>query len=129
MSIPLRWRGSGLGILFFVTVLAGCEQPDTDVAIHEAARSGQADRVSVLLNGDPTLIESRDGDGMTPLHQAVLGGQTEVAETLLNRGADISAMDAQARTALHHAANAGDAEAVSLLLARGSDFIEALRPA
>jgi ankyrin repeat protein len=92
--------------------------------ILEAARSGALERVEALLEASPELVNVRDGEGGTPLHLAVQGGHAELAELLLDRGADISAADASGYTPLHHAAYAGDAALVGLLLARGADVTE-----
>ena len=77
--------------------------------------------MEALLEGDPTLLELRDGDGLTPLHHSVLGGHTEMSGFLLDRGAAIETVDLQNRTPLHHAAYLGNASTVSLLLTRGAD--------
>jgi ankyrin repeat protein len=86
-----------------------------------AARAGDSARVARFLDANPGLLGAKDGDGMTALHWAVVGGHIALARLLLDRGADISAADAQGRTALHHAAYGGDAAAVALLLERGAD--------
>lgn len=91
--------------------------------ILQAARAGEATRVARLLEGDPGLLEARDGDGMTPLHHAVLGGHTATAELLLDTGADIEAVDAENRTPLHHAAMEGDESSVALLLSRKANVM------
>jgi ankyrin repeat protein len=79
--------------------------------------------VEALLEASPELVNVRDGEGMTPLHHAVLGGHPELAELLLDRGGDISAVDAWNQTPLHLAAYGGDAALVALLLARGADVM------
>jgi len=76
--------------------------------------------VADLLEDVPQLLEARDGDGMTPLHHAVLGGYTALVELLLDAGADIEAVDTENRTPLHHAAYEGDEAAVALLLSRNA---------
>jgi len=88
-----------------------------------AARAGDTDRVVALLEVDSSLVNVRDGDGMTSLHLAVQAGHVVLAEQLLDSGADISAVDAQSRTPLHHAASEGDTLLVALLLARGADVM------
>ena len=58
--------------------------------IHHAVRLGMIEDVRRMLAGDPGLVHARGGDGQLPLHFA----QTvEMAEFLLNRGADINARD------------------------------------
>ncbi len=102
---------------------AAAAQGDAADRILEAARAGEIDRVEALLEASPELVRVRDGEGRTPLHQAVLGGHRELAERLLDRGGDISAVDAWNYTPLHHAAYGGDAALVALFLARGADVM------
>jgi ankyrin repeat protein len=109
--------------LILGTPITAAAQADPTNQILAAARAGDMDRVESLLEATPALLHVRDGDGMTPLHHAVRGGHTEVAEFLLDRGADILVVDAQNRTPLHHAADEGDAATVALLLARGADVM------
>jgi ankyrin repeat protein len=116
-------------LLLPVASSAGAEIPqsasrtDLSAAILEAASSGDIDRVELLLEADASLLHVRDGDGLTPLHHAVISGHTELAERLLDRGADLMALDADDRTPLHHAASHGDAASVALLLARGAEVM------
>lgn len=64
-------------------------------AIHDAAARGSTSLVSDLLDKDPALINAPGGDGGTPLHFA---GSLEVAEILLDRGAEIDARDEDHRS-------------------------------
>jgi ankyrin repeat protein len=58
--------------------------------IHHAVRLGMIEDVRRMLSEDPGVVHARGGDGQTPLHFA----QTvEMAEFLLERGADINARD------------------------------------
>lgn len=60
------------------------------VDAHAAARLGMVERLTELLDAEPSLVRARGGDGMTPLHFAAT---TEVARLLLDRGADVDAID------------------------------------
>jgi ankyrin repeat protein len=58
--------------------------------IHHAVRLEMIEEVRRMLAEDPALVHARGGDGQLPLHFA----QTvEMAEFLLDRGADINARD------------------------------------
>lgn len=59
--------------------------------IHDAARKGDAKKVKALLQADPKAISAKDKNGDTPLHVAALHGQFEVAQALLDAGADVNA--------------------------------------
>jgi ankyrin repeat protein len=60
------------------------------VTIHAACRLGMIDRVKELIAVDPQSVHARGGDGQTPLHFA---STVEIAEYLLDHGADIDARD------------------------------------
>jgi ankyrin repeat protein len=60
------------------------------VDVHAAARFGDTGALERLLAADPGLVHARGGDGQTPLHFAKT---IEVARLLLERGADIDALD------------------------------------
>ena len=55
-----------------------------------AARLGDIDQLRALITEDPARVHSRAGDGKTPLHYA---SSVEIAQLLLDRGADIDAID------------------------------------
>jgi ankyrin repeat protein len=57
---------------------------------HDAAEAGMLDTVKDLIATDPTVVHARFGDGQTPLHVA---STVEIAELLLDNGADIDALD------------------------------------
>lgn len=54
--------------------------------VHTAAGLGKCDVVASLLDANPSRVTERGGDGCHPLHFADI---TEVAQLLLNRGAEI----------------------------------------
>ena len=60
------------------------------VDAHDAAQLGMVDRLRALVAGDPGVVTARYGDGQTPLHVA---STVEIAELLLDAGADIDALD------------------------------------
>lgn len=60
------------------------------VNAYAAARHGLLDRLRAVVAADPDAVRMRGGDGQTPLHVA---RTIEVAEFLLERGADIDALD------------------------------------
>ncbi|HEX6496829.1 MAG TPA: ankyrin repeat domain-containing protein [Acidobacteriaceae bacterium] len=57
---------------------------------HSAARLGRMAKLRELVASDPGVVHARGGDGQTPLHFA---STIEVAEFLLEKGADIDARD------------------------------------
>lgn len=87
-----EWWAGGFG------VLDDCDPSLVDFLIargavmdaHAAARLGMMEKLSELIAADPDLVHARGGDGQTPLHFALT---VEIAELLLDRGADIDSLD------------------------------------
>ena len=86
------WEHGGFGILEHVKP----EQAGPLIArgakvdVWAAANLGMADRVRELIDADASLVNAKGGDGKRPLHYA---RTVEIAEFLLDRGAEIDALD------------------------------------
>jgi len=89
--------------------------------IIDAARSGDMAKVKELIEAYPGMVNARDKNGRTPLHWACRGVHVELAQYLLENGADVNAADTNGVAPLHWAAMTGDATLVKLLLDRGAD--------
>ncbi len=91
-------------------------------ALWWACQEGHAE-VAKLLVSHGADVNFRDGDGFTPLHQAVGGNHPELVLFLLERGADVNArVQADGNsTALHTAASYGLGECARVLLLHGAD--------
>ncbi|HMF15264.1 MAG TPA: ankyrin repeat domain-containing protein [Gemmataceae bacterium] len=88
-----RWWAGGFGILHGAkpaNLVAFAIQRGATVDVHAAAHLGMLDRLRELIEADPVLVHARGGDGQTPLHFAKT---IEIAEYLLEHGADIDACD------------------------------------
>ncbi|MCP5104400.1 MAG: ankyrin repeat domain-containing protein, partial [bacterium] len=57
--------------------------------IHDAIKKGSLETVKTLLKQDKSLLERVDKDGWTPLMNALLKGQSEIAGFLIKKGADV----------------------------------------
>lgn len=67
-------------------------------------------------------VNVRNSYGSTPLHDAAVGGQSEIVAMLLERGAEIDARDQDSgATPLYNAASWGKLDAVKLLIEKGAD--------
>jgi ankyrin repeat protein len=97
------------------------ERPD--LTIFEAAAVGDSDRVRELLSLQPGSAADWSPDGFTALHLAAFFGRETVAATLLERGADVSAVARNPLRVqpLHSAAAGGHTPVARLLLERGAD--------
>ena len=97
---------------------------DPGKLIIKAAKSGDVATIKSLLELDPSLINTRDKDGSTPLHCATWKGQEKVAELLVKEGANVNAVNQNEHwgtTPLHAAAHANQAKIAQLLLDHGAD--------
>ena len=101
------------------------------MTIHAASALGRVETVRAMLDDDPGLLEALYADKpmteMTPLKVAASKAQIDVAELLLDRGADINRQATlpgggpKSSTALHEAVYSGSVEMVKLALDRGAD--------
>ena len=103
-------------------LLVGCG-PSVD--IHQAAEEGNIEAVKQhLADGADVNAKNRSGATAmhsTPLCEAAGGGHKEVAELLIERGADVNAWDKRGKTPLHNAAWKGHVEIAKLLITKGAD--------
>jgi cytohesin len=102
--------------------------------IHDAAKSGDLEKVKALLKDKPNLVFSKDKKGDTPLLVAVKFGHKDVAAFLLAHKANVNAKGKDEAftgegfqgkslggTPLHWAAMKSDTGMAELLLANGAD--------
>lgn len=92
INAKTRWWAGGFGLLHTATpeLAAYAIARGAIVDVHAAARLSLTDRLRELIAADPALVNARGGDGQTPLHFAAT---VEVAECLLDRGADLEIRD------------------------------------
>jgi ankyrin repeat protein len=92
------------------------------LTIHEAAAAGIDDRVRELIR-DRSAINSYSHDGWTPLHLAVFFNQNQIAELLIEEGANVNAVakNAQGVTPLHSALANKNVRIAKMLLQHGAD--------
>jgi len=89
-----------------------------------AAVNGNNEEIKVLISRDPSLLNSFNSDGWTPLHLACYFGQVESARLLLSLGAEIhtKAKNLNKNMPLHAAVANKQIQAVILLLDNGADI-------
>jgi ankyrin repeat protein len=73
------------------------------------------------LKLDPSLVNTQDKVGRTPLHWACRRGDEEKTEILLSKGANPNLADNEDATPLHHAVADGTARCAELCLEHGAD--------
>lgn len=67
---------------------------------------GQLDLVAAasITTAAPDLLESADEDGLTPLHLAVIQGNTALVNLLIANKANVNAVDNEGHSVVHWAA-------------------------
>jgi ankyrin repeat protein len=91
--------------------------------IHALAAKGKVQEVEALLDEKPKLVNLVDKmDYGTPLHWAAVYGQEEACRLLLDRGADVHAVDDCDDTPLFWAIAGGERKIVRLLLDNGASL-------
>jgi uncharacterized protein len=92
------------------------------MSLFEAIRAGQTSDVRKLIEQNPELANQSDERGFTPLIMAAYMGQKEIAELLLEMGADIDGLDAVGSSALMGVSFKGDIEIASMLIEKGANI-------
>lgn len=78
------------------------------ITLHEAVALGDVETMLYLINEEKVSIMDYSYDGWTPLHLAAFFGGYEIAEILIQRGADVNAIsDNKLASRPIHAATAG----------------------
>ncbi len=84
--------------------------------------AGHSSAVLAEIEKSPELLEAHSTDGWTPLHLAAFFGWAELANVLIDKGANVESRSTNSmkNTPLHAAAAGGAALLVDLLLKRGA---------
>jgi ankyrin repeat protein len=92
--------------------------------IHEAAATGDMDKVRALLEANPNLLESKGETGSTPLIRACwyppsFPTKVDVANYLIDKGANVNAKNNFGATALYF--SVGDFDLTKRLINKGAE--------
>ena len=90
-------------------VFAACDEDDLEELLS-------------LLKSQPSVRDSRNRDGWTPLHQACYAGSEACARALLEAGAKSSLKDADGDSPAHYASAQGHVGCLRILLKAGADL-------
>ncbi|MCX6569195.1 MAG: ankyrin repeat domain-containing protein [Candidatus Aminicenantes bacterium] len=105
--------------LAFFIVLA-LTAPARSQEIFDVLRKGDISTVKALVEKMPQVLDARDGDGMTPLHYAAMGGNADLINYFIDKGAKLELKSVEGETPLLLAASLDRRAAVDALLKRGA---------
>ena len=116
-------RGDVAGVRTLVAERADVNLPQGDgmTALHWAARRGNSEMASAVLEAGANVKAVTRLGSYTPLHLAAQDGHDGVVRALLARGADAGAMTSTGAVPLHFAAASGNVATIALLLERGAN--------
>lgn len=104
---------------------------DGKTSLHYAARNGKLECMRYLVEDRHHSVDSRSGDGSTPLHLACFGAYPQAVQYLIDKGADIHAINDWSCSTAHWTAmsQSQDADAIvaicTLLHKAGVSFVVA----
>ena len=121
-------------ILLCIAIAAGVAQVDASVQpAGEAAQGNYDSALQAAIAGDAATLRMHAGavqrgkgsgggqDGREPIHESARRGHVDAVQALVQRGADLNAVDQMGRTALMDAAWEGHPAVVKALLEAGAD--------
>nr|XP_058963131.1 putative ankyrin repeat protein RF_0381 isoform X2 [Pocillopora verrucosa] len=82
--------------------------------LHYAAQGGDTDIISLIHTHLPN-IESKTGEGLTPLMMAAYTGKLHAVKWFLEKGATVACESNSGWNTLHYAASGGDTDIISLI--------------
>ncbi|KAJ1536949.1 hypothetical protein HK096_005949, partial [Nowakowskiella sp. JEL0078] len=91
------------------------------VGLHFAVAGGSREIVDVLLKSRAD-VDSKGGNGQTPLMIASVKGDFEIVCSLLKVNANVTLRDGDGRTSLHYAAQNGNLDIVTAILVKNSEM-------
>ena len=122
LNLKSTWWAGGFGLMEYDCTpeeAAPLIERGAVVDVFAAANLGMFDRLRELVDRDPALVHARGGDGKTPLHCA---HTVEIAQYLIDRGADINARDVDHESTPAQYLVREAPEVTRLLIERGAWF-------
>lgn len=111
---------AGLVVTLILPAMA-LAQGDIFTVLVKAGKVGNISLIRLYIRDDPKAVRARDARGDTPLHIAAIWGFYDIAKLLIDKGADVNAVDDGHRAMpLHFAAFNGRVKIAALLLKHGA---------
>ncbi|MGV8122378.1 MAG: ankyrin repeat domain-containing protein [Candidatus Xenobiia bacterium LiM19] len=89
--------------------------------IFEAVKADDVNATADFIRKNPSLVNAKDRNGVTPLHWAIREGGRKAVQFLLSEGADVNVQDSFGRTPLGDASLRGQIDTAGFLIAGGAD--------
>ena len=112
--LPVTWA-----VIYFVNRPSNVQADHAE--IWQAVVAGDTERVQAAIGTSEIAIDAVSQDGATLLTVAVFLGHSDMAEMLIQSGADVHQRNRDQGTALHSAAFIGRAEEAKMLLDAGAN--------
>lgn len=111
-----------IAIIGFLIALTLPARTPNNGPVCNAASAGDVIEARRLIENGLGNVNERGVMANTPLHRAARHGHKDVAELLIEKGADVNARNDNGETPLHLAARHGSIEVVRLLVSKGADL-------
>lgn len=90
--------------------------------IFDAIKDNDLAKVKILIEKDASLVNLKDSEGNTPLHQAGIVGSVPIAEFILSKGAEINSVNNRQNTPLMESIMNGKNDVSRMLIEKGADI-------
>ncbi len=91
--------------------------------IHKYAIEGNIRAIKKIVNSKGMIcLEAKDEEGNSPLHYAILSGNKETVEFIIDNFSNINISNNYGYTPLHMAATVGNRKIIDLLISRGANL-------
>jgi len=107
-----------LAIIIFVTLCTFLMA--SDEAIVEAAKNGDLQTVKTILAQDPSKLNATDKNNYTSLHWACMRAHWDVAEYLIEQGADLNVIGRDGGTQINWAVHHDNVDIIKLMVEKGA---------
>ena len=97
-------------------------------AIHYAARKGDQKTLGYLILQDPSLLESKTREKLTPLYIAAKREHTETVKFLLDHQADSRVQDINGWSVVHYLAHKGNVNILELFISKFPESVDIKGP-